>query len=283
MTDIPSGKVPVAECVVGAWRFFLANWQRFLPAAVIVGVVSGAIPVLAASGPPGAQNVTANFVVFVVTAVAGVFFAAAVLRKAVRDEYQSPTGLAFGSDETRLLGVLGAMVLLFMPPVFLFSIVLVVVLFGRIASSPEQLEALMADEAAMSKAIADALSTPTGVMIQLLGVVFLAVLIIVSARLIMVNAAAIGEGRIVFFQTWSWSKGNVFRIIAAMILTALPVWLLNLVIGSIIAETGAAQNLIAAVVVDSAISIIAVLGSIPSIALGAQLYKGLRPPEFVAK
>lgn len=283
MTDIPSGKVPVVECVVAAWRFFLANWQRFLPAAVIVGVVSGAIPVLAASGPPGAQNVTANIVVFAVTAVAGVFFAAAVLRKAVRDEYQSPTGLTFGSDETRLLGVLGAMVLLFMPPVFLFSIVLVVVLFGRIASSPEQLEALMADEAAMSKAIADALSTPTGMMIQLLGLVFLAVLIIVSARLIMVNAAAIGEGRIVFFQTWSWSKGNVFRIIAAMILTALPVWLFNLVISSIIAETGAAQNLIAAVVVDSAISIIAVLGSIPSIALGAQLYKGLRPPEFVAK
>lgn len=284
MTDIPSGKVPIVECVVAAWRFFLANWQRFLPAAVIVGVVSGVVPVLAASGPSGAQNVTAaNFVVFAVTAVAGVFFAAAVLRKAVRDEYQSPTGLTFGPDETRLLGVLGAMVLLFMPPVFLFSIVLVIMLFGRIASSPEQLEALMADEAAMSKAITDALSTPTGIVIQLLGLVFLAVLIIVSARLIMVNAAAIGEGRIVFFQTWTWSKGNVFRIISAMILTALPVWLFNMIVGSIIAETGAAQNLVAAVVVDSAISIIAVLGSIPSIALGAQLYKGLRPPEFVAK
>ena len=98
-----------------------------------------------------------------------------------------------------------------------------------------------------------------------------------------VNAAAVGEGRIVFFQTWSWSKGNVFRIIAAMILTALPVWLFNLIIGSIIAETGAAQNLVAAVVVDSASSITAVLGSIPSIALGAQLYRGRRPPEFVAK
>jgi hypothetical protein len=284
MTDIPSGKVPVVECVVAAWRFFLQNWQRFLPAAVITGVVSGGVPVLLTGGAQSPQNATfANFAVFAVTAVAGVFFTAAVLRKAVRDEYQSPTGLTLGPDETRLLGVLGAMALLFLPPVFLFSIVLVIVLFGRIASSPEQLEALMADEAAMSKAIADALSTPAGMMIQLLGLVFLVFLVIVSARLIMVNAAAIGEGRIVFFQTWSWSKGNVFRIVAAMILTALPVWLFNLILNSILAGTGAAQNLVAAIVVNSGISIIAALGSIPSIALGAQLYKGLRPPDFVAK
>ncbi len=100
----------------------------------------------------------------------------------------------------------------------------------------------------------------------------------------MVNAATIGERRIVFFQTWGWSRGNVFRVVAAIILIALPAALLNMILGSILNSAGNAQPaFMTAIIVDSALSLIAALVSIPSIALGAQLYKGLRPPDFVAK
>jgi hypothetical protein len=146
------------------------------------------------------------------------------------------------------------------------------------------MEALAADPAALERAVAEALSTPAGMVIQIVGLVFIVILIIVSARLVMVNAATIGERRIVFFQTWSWSKGNVFRIVAATILTALPTALFNMVLGSILnSGSGAQPGLTTAIVVDSALSLIVTLGSIPSIALGAQLYKGLRPPGFTAK
>jgi hypothetical protein len=285
MTDISSGKVPVVECVVASWRFFFENWLRFLPAAAIVGIMSGGAPVLLVGGMAAAQRASLGlFLSFLVSAVAGVFFTAAVLRKAVRDEYVPPTGLSFGADETRLLGVLAGMAALFVPPIFLFSMLLVIVIFGRIASSPEQLETLTADPAALERAVAEALSTPAGMVIQVVGLIFLGVLIVVSARLYMVNAATIGERRTVFFQTWNWSRGNVFRVLASVILTALPTALFNMIVGSILSGTsGAQQNVMTAIVIDSALSIIAALGSIPSIALGAQLYKGLRPPGFAPK
>lgn len=283
MTDIPSGKVPVVECVVASWRFFLENWLRFLPAAAITGIVSGGVPVLLVGGMAAAQRASLGLLIsFIVSAIAGVFFTAAILRKAVRDEYVPPTGLSFGADETRLLGVLAGMAALFIPPVFLFSLLMVIAVFGRLASSPEQLDALAANPEALERAIADALSTPAGMIIQVVGFVFIAILIVVSARLAMVNAATMGERRIVFFQTWNWSRGNVFRVLASIILTALPTVLFNMIIGSILAG-GAQQSVMAAVLTDSALSIIAALGSIPSIALGAQLYKGLRPPDFTAK
>jgi len=284
MTDIPSGKVPVVECAVTSWRFFLENWLRFLPAAAIVGVISGVAPALLVSGAQGAQAAFSDLTGFSVTAIAGVFFIAAVLRKAVRDEFHGPTGLSFGADETRLIGVLAAMGLLFIPPLFLFFILCAVILFGRIASTPEQLETLAADQAALERAFLEALSTPAGMVMQIVGLIFLIVLLVVSARLVMVNAATIGERKMVFFQTWSWSKGNVLRIIAATILTALPIALVNLILSSILGGAGATQtSLPAAMVINSALSVIAALGSIPSIALGAHLYKGLRPPDFAAK
>lgn len=285
MTDIPQGKVPVIECVVASWRFFFENWLRFMPAAAIVGIISGGVPVLLNSGMAATQRASLGlFVSFLISAAAGVFFAAAILRKAVREEYVPPTGLSFGADETRLLGVLGATALLFAPPIFLVSLLLAIAVFGRIASSPEQLDALAADPEALERAITEALSTPAGMIIQVVGLVLVGVFLVVSARLAMVNAATLGERRIVFFQTWSWSRGNVFRVLAAVILTALPTMIFNMILGSILAgSVGGQQSVMSAIVIDSALALIAALGSIPSIALGAQLYKGLRPPDFVAK
>jgi hypothetical protein len=275
-----SGKVPVVECAVVAWRFFLEHWQRFLPAAVIVALVSGIAPALLVAGQPAALG---DLFVMAISTIAGIFFVAAVLRQAVRGEFQGPAGLAFGLDETRLFGVLGAMALLVVPPILLFSVVVFVVLLGRMGGSPEELEALAADPEAFNRALNEALATPAGMVIQVIGLVMIGVLLVVSARLIMVNAAAIGERRIVFFQTWSWSKGNVLRIIAAMILTALPVALFNLVVGSILSSAVELQAGVVAIVREIVIALIGALGLIPQIALGAHLYKGLRPPGFVAK
>src|SRR5690242_11998279 len=106
MTDVPTGKVPVVACVVASWKFLADHWRQFFPAALIVGVVSGIAPVVLSSG--GGITVGGTYLLVLIGNLAGVFLTAAILRKAVRNEYLAPTGLAFGQDETRLLGVFGS-------------------------------------------------------------------------------------------------------------------------------------------------------------------------------
>jgi hypothetical protein len=278
MTDATAGKVPVLECFRASWTFLFQNWQLFVPAAAVVGAVTG-LSLLIAGG--GAAAPGPALLSMLPPLVASVMFTAAVLRKAVRDEFSGPAGLGFGVDEMRLLGVLGSIVLLIFPAVFLALMVFSVYIVGRLGMTEQQLEALSADPEALAKAMTEALG-PSGIL-AMYGLFFagFAVLVYVLAKLFMVNAATIGEKKIVFFQTWAWSKGNTYRIILAMLLTALPAVGVNLLLQILVASMSA--SLIAAVVVNAVAGAIAALLNIPQIALGAHLYKGLRPPGFVAK
>ena len=279
MTDATAGKVPVLECFRAAWAFLFQNWQLFVPTAAVVGTVTGFALLIGGGGTaPGPALLS-----MLPPLVAGVMFTAAILRKAVRNEFTGPAGLGFGQDEMRLLGVLGSIVLLIFPVVFLALMVFSVYIVGRLGLTEQELEALSADPEALAKAMTDALG-PTGIL-AMYGLFFagVALLVYVLAKLFMVNAATIGEKKIVFFQTWAWSKGNTYRIILAMLLTALPAAGVNLLLQILVASTGAGANLIVAVVVNAIAGFVAAMVNIPQIALGAHLYKGLRPPEFVAK
>jgi hypothetical protein len=129
----------------------------------------------------------------------------------------------------------------------------------------------------LERALNETLVSPAG---SLSALALFAILVFVSARLLMVNAATIGERRIVFLQTWSWSKGNVTRVIAALFLTALPVAALQLLFLFSGFQPG---NLAGAIAVSYVGSLLGLIAGIPVTALGANLYKGLRPPNFVAK
>lgn len=280
MTDSSSGKVPVGEVVTASWRFLIENWRGFVPAALVVAAFATVAPVLvlAATGP----TVGGVYLGLFLTMLAGVFFAAAVLRKAVRNEFRGPTGLAFGRDEANLTGVLLCMLLLLAPPALLLLLVFSFAVVGRIANSPEAMEATAADPEALREALEGVMQSPTGTVIALLALVLMGVGFVVLSRLVMANAATIGERKIVFLQTWSWSRGNVGRVVGALVLTALPVVLLNLMVSSLLSGVPA-QSMAVALSVGFVASLAGLMLSIPVIALGANLYKGLRPPNFVAK
>jgi len=274
-----SGKVPVVECVAAAWRFMFENWTRFLPAAAIVSVASGIAPLMATAFV-GAE--------YVVTVIASVLFTAVVLRYAVRGEYSAPTGLALGADEARLIGVLGATALVYAPLLFVLLIAWGVSLLNSLGLTAEEIEALSRNPEEFNQAVAKAMAAPPSPTLVVIGVIAFVVLAYLATRLFLVNAATIGERRAVFFQTWSWSKGNVLHIFAAIFLTALPSVLVSLIVGSILSgvafqEAGSPAGAITVIVVGTVVSLISTLLSIPQIVLGAHLYKGLRPPDFVAK
>ena len=283
MADVAGGKVPVLDCFKASWTFLFQHWQMFLPAALVVGAVGGLSAALmpATGGTAANPAMGALLLSSLPSMIAGVMFTAAVLRKAVRDEFAGPAGLGLGQDEMRLLGVLGSLVLLVFPVVFLALIIFGIYLAGRLGAAG--VEALPSGPEGM-QALQDAIG-PEGVL--LMSVLFLlaaALLIYVLAKLFMANAATIGERKFVFLQTWAWSKGNTHRVILAVLLTSLPAFGVNYVLqGAAVALSGEGASPIVAVAATGVMAFVATMLNIPQIALGAQLYKGLRPPGFVAK
>ncbi|MDP3495125.1 MAG: hypothetical protein Q8R82_18595 [Hyphomonadaceae bacterium] len=295
MTDSTAGKVPVLACVREAWQFLIANWRLFLPAAAIVAVVSQASPMLALLGAPAdqpqqsvMQNIIGDFLTYMPAMIVSLLYSAAILRKAVRNEFNGRTGLAFGADEVRLLGVALAMACLFIPLVSLVVIVLSITVFSKIATSQAALEALLADPDAMNEAIVAAVGEGGAAALSLFIMFMFAVFIVLAARLYMVNAASIGERRIVMFQTWSWSSRNVLRLLGAMILTVLPVMLIDSVIDNVgvsllLALPEDARGVMPVLLIRTLVTFVGALTTIPVVVLGAIFYKGLRPPGFVPK
>jgi hypothetical protein len=286
MTDIAAGKIPVLKCFEAAWRFFFASWRLFLPAAVVPAVANGVSLLLSPVSVEGATtNLLGDFIGVMLAGIASVFFMAAVLRKYLRDEFIPPFGLAFGEDETRLFVALGFFLALFLPPIVIGWTLFQVLVLSRIAPTPEALAELMADPEKLSEAVIGAIG-PGGVLaLDILLVAAIVIGVIAAVKLSMVNAATIGERRVVFFQTWGWSKGNVLRMIAAMLLTSLPALLANLIVAELVASiaAGAGGAVPAVMLAGTLLGFVGSMLGIPAIALGATLYKGLRPPDFAAK
>jgi hypothetical protein len=294
MPESTSGKVPVIACIRAAWAFFLENWRLFIPAAAIVAFVSQVGPLLAGlaaspNRPPQSalQAVFGDFLVYLPGIIAGLMFTAAILRKAVRDEFLAPTGLAAGADEIRLLGAGLAMACLFIPLGGLVALVLWIALFSKIVTSEAAMQALLNDPEAMNKAIVEALGEGGAMALSLFLMLVMAIFIVLVARLYMINAATIGERRIVLFQTWSWSRGNVLRMIGAMILTVLPVMLIDNIVQTIAVSFLVAipegSRFMPGLLASAIVAFASAMTTIPVAALGAVFYKGLRPPDFVAK
>ena len=232
------------------------------------------------------QTLLGDFLINLPSMIVSLLYSAAILRKAVRNEFTGTFGLSFGADEVRLLGVAAAMACLFVPLISHVVIVLAVTVFSKLATSQQALEALLADPEAMNDAIIAAVGEGGAAALSLFIMFMFALFSVLAARLYMVNAATIGERRMVIFQTWSWTSGNVFRVLTAMILTILPVMLIDSIVSSfavtLLGATGQGDVTLW-LLARTAITFVGALTTIPVVALGAIFYKGLRPPGFVPK
>ncbi len=293
MTDSTAGKVPIIACVRDAWLFFAGNWKLFLPAAGIAALISQLGLLLNLMAPADAQPTVlglfvGDIVVMIPTLLAGIAFTAAVFRKFLRNEYLGPTGLAAGLDELRLLGAFGALMCLFVPIVALVAIVLSITVFSRFNATPAEWNILLADPEAMSAKLLEVLGEEGSAALSLFIMIVFVVAMFVFVRLFLINAATMGERRIVLFQTWSWSRGNVLRMLGAILLTGLPVMLINNLAVNLVASMVSASSAeqgggVLYLLATTWLAFISMMTSIPATVLAGIFYKGLRPPEFVAK
>jgi hypothetical protein len=278
MTANAAGKVPIIACVRSAWLFFAQNIRQLAPAAAICAVISQIGMAVSLLSDPSGQAASSSILNLIPAMVAGLMFSASVLRKAVRNEFVAPVGLTLGKDETRLLAVGFSITLVAIPLVFVLSIVLLGPILGRIASTPEAMEALAQDPEAMRAAIEQALG-PGGLLALEIGGILL--LCLALGLIAFMQAATIGEKRVMVFQALRWTGGNFLRVLAAIILTIAPTVILTTIIG--LAVSPAVTDVATYLLVTTLIAFVGNIFAIPISALGAVLYKGLRPADFVAK
>jgi hypothetical protein len=284
LTQSVAGKVPVIAVWREAWIFLARHWRTFVPAAFATAVISqiGQAATLMLGG--GAAP-SLGLAVALPMILAGLMFTGAVMRKAVRDEFAAPIGVKLGGDEARLLGV-GASVTLLAIPIFLLLMVgLSATVLRSVAPSPEAMEALAADPEAMMQAIIDTLGLGG---LTVLTTVLLAMFALATGFVSLANAATTGEKRIMLFQAWSWMRGNVMRVLAVFLLTAAPVIFINSTISEVVitlffSAAGEAPSLLPYLLVLTLITFVTTLVGIPISAMGAILYKGLRPGDLAAR
>jgi hypothetical protein len=291
--DQGSGKLPIIACVREAWLFLRDHWRIFIPGAIVAALVSQvgfALMGTSSSGDPGAglTNVFGYMAAMLPALLASVMFTATVLRKCIRNVFLGPAGLGFGADELRLLAIVAAFACMLIPLGTLVVVIVTATVFSRLAESEGELAALMQDQEAMSEALASALGPAGSIAFSLLMLLLFVAAIYFFTRLFMVNAATLGERRVVMFQTWSWSRGNILNMAAAVLLTWLPAYLIDSLVlefGFAIIRPLATEPNAGIVMVgfNAVVTFVALMVGIPSIVLGAIFYRGLRPADFVAK
>lgn len=279
MTDGSSGKVPVARVAADAWRFLQAHWREFLPGAALLGAATA----FSNSIVPSAQTMGLAVIALAISTVAGAMLSSAVYRRILRDERTGLFGLTLGADEVRLIGVAVLLALMFVPLFVLVFFVVGVVIAGRVGAAFPDASQFAADPEALGQAVAAALGPQGMLAFTAFLLLVMAIAIYVGVRLSLVSPATIGERRIVILQTWSWSRGNVLPMLGAICLTVIPGLLISMVIGGFLARMMAPLAGQLGFVIDMAMGFIGAVASIPGLALGAALYKGLRPTDFVAK
>lgn len=246
--------MPVFELVVGGYRFFAANALRFAPLALLMAVSGGWLQIVARDFAVGMENATpyinitsiaSGVALALVTAAA---FQSAVLRLAVRGEFVGPQGFAFGIDELRLLGA----TLILMGAVLLVAALFAAIVFMLLgAEDAARLLAVFSrpDEAADPAELEAILSGGRGGLISLLFTLTLVVTIWASIRLSLVQPATIAENGIRVVSSMKWTRGIVFSLLAAIILTSAPLSLVIQIVRSAFVSLlvgGAPADLVAA-------------------------------------
>ena len=222
--------VPILRSVAAAYAFLISHWQRALIAAApyTLAYIAQLVLMQAIGGATGNPLVgMAAFLLSLVAVVASLAFSAACLRMAVLGDYSGWNSLKAGADEGRIfiVGLLvSALTLLVFIMAFMFwAVVLASVASGamtRAGVDPEAAGFELVDTMAY-------LGTADWVVVGAVGLIAAAVLVWLSARLVLAFPATIANRKIMVLSAWSLSGGNAARIAAALLLTGLPLLVLE--------------------------------------------------------
>lgn len=279
----PPGKVPIAETAAAGLKFFTENWRRILPACALMGLAYGFYFFASAQAhaSPGASPMAflgSLSVLFLMILLGTSFY-----RLALRNEYPGALGIGFGKDERAYLG---AALWAALP----MGLIFIAALFGLATILLPELQAsgMTPEQAATDQAFMTQLAQKHAGPIVSIFALAATLIIWISLRLVLSSAASVDSGKVKVWSTASWTKGNIWRIFAAMLMLMAPLSILVLVIQSIVAlvvgvnpdqaQAGLAAPSPGVAIYGFAYGITSALSLAPMAGLASYLYKGLRPP-----
>lgn len=270
------GKVPIFESAGQAVGFLREHW-RFAAAVAGMGALAqaGAFLLL---GP--------NVLWLVVLGVVGAAVTAAFLGAAIKGEAGAASRL--GGDGARVFASMSIVGFFMAIAAFMILYVAMSVLIAPYAA---EAQAAQEDQAALMAIMNRAIEAqPSVIMWSMIvgGVVLLAL----TSRLYLAAPGSVAENRIVVFDSWRWTKGNMLRIAAARIVLLGPALILVGALQSIAAlalgapggNPAALAGLAASNPVGFALFYavasffqLGLFGALEA-GLSAYLYRGLKPP-----
>lgn len=221
------GKLPILRAAQYSWSFTMAAFVPTLPAYLIRALVTGASFAAMASSLNGGA-LPLDMISSILGLLITISCLAMTLRFAMKGEMSGKIGLEFGASEGRLFlaHAIYWVLLFFLGFIALF--VVFVILTPILAMLLPDLESAAQDPEAFQQIAEEFARSSQGVMFSLLVVALVSVpLLYLTARLIAFPAATIARDRVMIFDTWSWTKGNVLPVILAMIVALLPLWVLS--------------------------------------------------------
>lgn len=215
-----NGDLSIRECVGEALRFVRENLSFVGGAALLGGVFAAFIALLAATIPQvGLLTSIASTLVqaFVYAALVGAaLFGAGAVRGRI------------GADGGRVWAAM-AIIGLFLAIVMFIAVstpVVMVLLAGPMAPYVDDLQAAGSDQSAVMAVMLRFLEeNPLAVLLTTL--FYFVIWYILTSRLYLAAPASVDQGRILTFETWSWTKGATLKIIGARLMLLIPAYVLT--------------------------------------------------------
>lgn len=272
------GKVPVLESVGAATRTFAQNWRFAAIAGALTAAGATALTLLTASAPALALVFT------VLTTLLQAYVYAALIGAALNGPGSVLSRL--GADGGRIWAAMAIIGFLLTIVVILYTIFAAIVLAFGAPEAVTELGAAGQDQAAVMAAFGAFAEEEWGLCL-FLALAFIAVWMLLTSRLFVSAPATYDAQRILTFETWKWTKGNMLRITAARALLLFPTyavlfaitWGISGAVGIDPMDPTTAQNnmaVYAGVTFFSQFLGVAAYSALEA-ALSSYLYRGLRP------
>lgn len=225
---IPAGKVPILDSVGGAMR----TWRKEIRLHAIVGLIgAAALTALSLLSVFVAGNQSIALLVMTFATVVGAYIYTAFLSVDLKGA--QGLGVRLPGEGWRVWCAL-AVVSFFLFIIFVVALIPgVVLLFTALAPYEADLQSAGQNQAAVLAVIERFAAANAGLLL-VMGLVYGAILLLLTSRLYLAAPATVGAGRILSVETWSWTKNNMLRIAATRLMLLTPASILVFAVQALI-------------------------------------------------
>ncbi|MEC9251258.1 MAG: hypothetical protein VX501_11455 [Pseudomonadota bacterium] len=228
MTTTP---VPILRSAAAAYAFLISHWHRALIAAAPYTLLYVAQLVVLSSQlnatTPSDAMISLYWVLWLVTPIALLALTGAMLRMSVKGDYSGRFGLKLGHDEWRVF-IVSILVGVLMFVSLVLALMFFVAVMLSVAGGALQRAGISLEESNAEMDMAwSYLSTADWAVLAVVGLLGLALVMWLSARVSLAMPATIDRGRVLVLSVWPLTNRNAWRVAAATVLAIGPLLLVE--------------------------------------------------------